>query len=97
MKILHERGENVQIVEYLKNCPTFDELKVIIGKTGLKPIDIIRKGEKVYKENFKGKEFTDDEWIKVMLENPILIERPIVIKGSKAALGRPPEQVEAIL
>jgi len=97
LKLLYDRGENVQIVEYLKKCPTFDELKGIIEKTGMKPIDIIRKGEAIYKEKFKGKELSDDEWIKVMLENPILIERPIVIKGNKAALGRPPEQVEAIL
>ena len=97
LKLLHERGENVQVVEYLKVCPSFDEMKAIISKTGMKPFDIIRKGEKIYKENFKGKELTDDEWISAMLDNPILIERPIVIKGDKAALGRPPEQVEAIL
>ena len=97
LKLLHDRGENVQIVEYLKKCPTFDELKEIIGKTGMKPFEIIRKGESVYKENYKGKDLTDDQWIEAMLEHPILIERPLVIKGDKAALGRPPEQVEAIL
>lgn len=97
LKLLHERGENVQVVEYLKVCPSFDQLKDIIGKTGLTPFEIIRKGESVYKENYKGKELSDDEWINAMVEHPILIERPIVIKGDKAALGRPPEQVEAIL
>lgn len=97
LKLLHERGENVQIVEYLKVCPSFDEMKDIVNKTGLKPFDIIRKGEQIYKENYKGKDLTDDEWITAMLENPILIERPIVIKGNKAALGRPPEHVESIL
>ncbi|MGB3465624.1 MAG: arsenate reductase (glutaredoxin) [Cyclobacteriaceae bacterium] len=97
LKLLHERGENVQVVEYLKFCPSYDELKNIIQKTGMKPFEIIRKGESVYKENYKGKELSDDQWIEAMVEHPILIERPIVIKGDKAALGRPPEKVEAIL
>ena len=97
LKLLHDRGENVQIVEYLKICPNPQQLGEIIEKIGLKPFDVIRKGEKIYKENFKGKELSDSEWLQAMVDNPILIERPIVIKGDKAAIGRPPEQVEAIL
>ncbi len=97
LKILNERGENVQVVEYLKYCPSFEELKAIIDKLGLKPFDIIRKGEKIYKESYKGKDLSDDEWIQAMIENPILIERPIVVKANKAAVGRPPEQVLEIL
>ena len=57
---------------------------------------MIRKGEKLFKDNFKGKEFTDDQWIGVMVNNPILIERPIVIKGDQAVIGRPPENIEAL-
>ena len=63
----------------------------------LKPIDIIRKGEAVYKEKFKNSNFNDDEWLKIMMEYPKLIERPIVIKGNKAVLGRPPVNVLELL
>ncbi len=97
LKLLHERGENVQVVEYLKFCPSYDELKGIIEKLGISPHDLIRKGEKVYKENYKGKELSDEEWINAMIENPILIERPIVVKDGKAKVGRPPEEVLGIL
>ena len=97
LKLLNERGENVQVIEYLKYCPSFDDLKVIISKLGLKPAEIIRKGEKIYKEQYKGKDLTDDEWIQAMIENPILIERPIVVKDGKAAVGRPAENVLDIL
>lgn len=97
LKLLNERGENVQVVEYLKYCPSFEELKAIISKIGVKPSEIIRKGEKVFKEQYKGQDLTDDEWIQAMIDNPILIERPIVVKGSKAAVGRPAENVLGIL
>ncbi len=97
LKLLHEKGENVQIVEYLKNVPSVDEMTLIINKTGLKPEELIRKNERIFKEHFKGKALSDKDWIKAMVENPILIERPIVIKENKAALGRPPEDVLRIL
>ena len=66
-------------------------------KLNLKAEDIVRKGEPVYKEKFKGKNFNNDEWIQIMIENPKLIERPIVVKGNKAILGRPPENVLELL
>ena len=55
------------------------------------------KGEAVFKENFKGKSYTDDEWVKIMVDNPKLIERPIIVDGEKAVLGRPPENVLTLL
>ena len=64
---------------------------------GIKPEQLLRKGEAIFKEEFKGKELSDDEWIEAMVANPKLIERPIVIKNGKAALGRPPENVLDIL
>lgn len=97
LKLLNEREEDLQIVEYLKETPSFDELKAIIQKLGIKPFELLRRGEQVYKEQFKGKELADDEWIRIMVDHPILIERPIVVKGSKAAIGRPPENVLEIL
>lgn len=93
LKLIKDAGADVEIVEYLNAIPTAEDLKMILMKLNLKPIDIIRKGEAVYKEKFKNSNFNDDEWIKIMMEYPKLIERPIVIKGNKAILGRPPENV----
>lgn len=93
LAILNEKGVNVEIVEYLKEPPSRNELKNVITKLGIKPIELIRKGEEVFKSNYKDKNLSDDEWIDAMIENPILIERPIVIKGDKAIIGRPPEKV----
>lgn len=97
LKILHERGENVTIVEYLKDCPDYNKVKEIVDLLGIPAEELIRKGEKVFKEQYKGKKLTEQEWIQAMVDHPILIERPIVIKLKKAAIGRPPEAVEEIL
>ena len=97
LAIIQEAKADVEIVEYLKQGPTEEEIREVVAKLGMKPAQIIRKGEKIYKENYKGKEMSDDDWIKAMAENPILIERPIVIKGDKAVLGRPPENVNELL
>ncbi|MBL4668173.1 MAG: arsenate reductase (glutaredoxin) [Flavobacteriales bacterium] len=93
LQLIKDAGVEVEIVEYLNTIPTVEELKMLLMKLNLKPIDIIRKGEAVYKEKFKNSNFNDDEWIKIMLEYPKLIERPIVVKGNKAILGRPPQNV----
>lgn len=97
LKLLESKGIKPEIVLYLENPPTKTELKEIINLLGIKPIDLIRKGESEFKENYKGKALSDDEWIDAMLEFPKLIERPIVITNGKAALGRPPENVLEIL
>lgn len=97
LQLLEEKGESPEIVEYLKDIPTPDELSDIIKKLGIKPEQLIRKGEAVYKENFKGKSLSDKEWVDAMIAHPKLIERPIVIKGNKAVLGRPPENVIELL
>ncbi len=63
----------------------------------LQPEQLLRKGEQLYKDKYKGQQLTNEEWITVMTENPVLIERPIVVKDNKAVLGRPPENVLSIL
>ncbi|MBL4593732.1 MAG: arsenate reductase (glutaredoxin) [Flavobacteriales bacterium] len=93
LQLIKDAGVDVEIIEYLNTIPTIEELQLILMKLNLKPTDIIRKGEAVYKEKFKNSNFNDDEWIKIMIEYPKLIERPIVVKGNKAILGRPPENV----
>ena len=93
LQLIEEQGIKPEIILYKSTPPTVAELKDVIAKTGLKPMDIIRKGEAIYKEKYKGKEYTDDEWIEIMVTHPTLIERPIVIEGNKAILGRPPQNV----
>ena len=97
LDLLREKGEELQVVEYLKDTPSAEELKSVLRKLDLKPEQVLRKGEQVYKDTFAGKNFTDEEWLQIMVKNPILIERPIVVKGDKAAIGRPPESVLNIL
>ncbi|HKJ44855.1 MAG TPA: arsenate reductase (glutaredoxin) [Balneolales bacterium] len=97
LKILQDNGVEPEIVKYLDDVPTADELKNILDKLKMKPEELVRKTEKIYKEKFKGKELSDEEWIKAMTEYPKLIQRPIVVKGNKAVLGRPPENVKELI
>lgn len=97
LQLIEEAGHTVEVVEYLKAVPTKEELKEVINLLGINPADLIRKGEADYKENFKGKSLTDDEWIEAMVVYPKLIERPIVVKGDKAIIGRPPENVKVFI
>lgn len=93
LQILRDNGIEPHIIEYLKESPTTEELSEVLSALNMKAEEIIRKGEVIFKENFKGKEFSNEEWIQILVENPKLIERPIVIKNKKAVLGRPPENV----
>ena len=95
--ILKANGIEVEIIEYLKTPPTENEILDILGKLGMKASDIVRRGEYIYKNNFAGKEFTESEWIKILSENPILIERPIIVNGDKAVIGRPLEKINEII
>ena len=97
LKILEEHGENYDVIEYLKEPPSREELLAIIHMLGITPIQLIRKGEKDYTDNLKGKDLSDEALIDAMLQYPKLIERPIVIKDGKAIIGRPPEGVLTIL
>ncbi len=97
LALLEQEGIKPEIVLYLEQVPSKKELKEIIQKLGISPIDLIRKSEAIYKEQFKGKELTDNQWIAAMHEYPKLIQRPIVIKGKQAVIGRPPENVLNII
>ncbi|MBC7845696.1 MAG: arsenate reductase (glutaredoxin) [Flavobacterium sp.] len=94
---LENSGQKYEIIKYLEDVPSFEELKEIIQKLGIKPIELVRRKEKIWKENSKDKPMTDDEIIQAMISNPILIERPIVINGNKAVIARPLENAAAIL
>lgn len=93
LEYLKGKTSDFKVVEYLKNPITFNELKDLLMKLNKKPQEMIRTQEAVYKQNFKGKNFNDDEWIQIMVENPKLIKRPIVVKGNKAVLGDPAEEI----
>lgn len=80
----------VHIVEYLKTPPSEKELKQLCSKLGLKPEEMVRKGEALYKDEYKNKKLSDAEWLRVLSTHPVLIERPIVIKGEKAVIARAP-------
>ena len=98
LQLLEARGVKPKIVEYLKEPPSSAELKAILKKLGMKPRDLLRQGEARYAElGLKERALSDDALIEMMVENPILIERPIVVSGNKAAIGRPPETVREIL
>ena len=90
---MRDNGHEPKVIEYLKTPPNFIELKNICKTLGKSPKDIIRKGEKEYKELKINKVDGYDNLIKAMVSHPKLIERPIVIKGDKAIIGRPPENV----
>ncbi len=97
IEILENSEKEFEVVKYLENTPTESELKEIIGLLNISPIQLVRKNEKIWKEEFKGKELSDTEIIKAMVDNPKLIERPIVINGNKAVIGRPPESILDII
>ncbi|MBL4710286.1 MAG: arsenate reductase (glutaredoxin) [Flavobacteriales bacterium] len=94
LQIIKDQGIEPEIILYQKEIPTKEELQMLLMKLNLKAEDLLRRGEKFYKEQLKGKEFNEDELIQIMIENPSLIERPIVVRGNKAILGRPPGNVK---
>ncbi|WP_269242150.1 arsenate reductase (glutaredoxin) [Flavobacterium limnophilum] len=97
LAFLENSGQKYEIIKYLEDVPTYDELKDIIQKLGIKPIELVRRKEKIWIENFRDKPLTDDEIIQAMISNPILVERPIVVNGDKAVIARPLEKAAVIL
>ncbi len=96
LALLRERGIEPKIVEYLKTPPTAPELKQILGHLGMPAAKLLRKKEAAA-AGIDPKALSEDALIAAMVEHPIVIERPIVISGVKAALGRPPESVLSVL
>src|SRR5210317_2538794 len=93
LQILQESGKDFKIIKYLEETPSLENLKKIINLLKIKPIELVRQNEKIWKEHFKNTNLSDDELIKIMIKNPILIERPIVINGNKAIVGRPSSKI----
>jgi arsenate reductase len=97
LELLKKQGINPEIVLYLDRTPSAEELSGLLKKLGLKASQLIRKTESHYKEHLKNLELTENQLIQAMIQNPKLIERPIVVAGDRAALGRPPEAVLEII
>ncbi|WP_046757930.1 arsenate reductase (glutaredoxin) [Kordia jejudonensis] len=97
LEILKESGKEFIIVKYLENRLSLAELTRIIELLGIEPIDLVRKNETFWKENYKDKRISKEHIMKLMLSNPKLMERPIVVNNNKAVIGRPPENIKTIL
>lgn len=96
-EILQNIDTEYEVIDYMKHPLSVDELIDLIGKLKIEPIDLVRKNEKIWKENFKDKELTPLQIIEAMHEFPQLIERPIVVNGNQAIIGRPPVLIKDLL
>ncbi|NJB69670.1 arsenate reductase [Saonia flava] len=97
LAVLENSGKDFEIIKYIANIPSVEELKQIIEYLSIEPIELVRKNESIWKEKYKGKKLSNDEILSAMVKYPNLIERPIVVKGNKAVIGRPAEKIEELL
>ena len=97
LEIIKKSKKEFEIVEYLKDLLSTSELEIIIEKLGITAVELVRKNELIWKENYKGKNLSDEEIVHAMIDNPKIMQRPIVVNGEKAVLGRPPENVLKII
>lgn len=93
LAFLEESKKEFEVINYLVNPPTVEELSALLEKLNILPIDLVRQKEKIWIENYKGKTLSNNQIIEAMVSNPILIERPIVVNGDKATIGRDIEKV----
>ena len=97
IELLEKSGKPFEVIKYLENPLSVKELQSILKKLKIEPIALVRKNEIIWKENFKDKPLSDAEIIQAMADFPILIERPIVINGNQAVIGRPEENIATII
>ena len=97
IKFLEENELNFEIINYLNNPLSLEEIKIMVKKLKIKPIELVRKNETIWKSNYKNKELSDEEIVIAMFNYPKLIERPIIINGDKAVIGRPAEKILDII
>ena len=97
LKILEESGNEFEIVDYLNQPLEKEEIRDLLRKLDMEPIELVRRNEAIWKENYKGRDLSNEEVVDALSKHPKLIERPIVIVGDKAIVGRPPENILEIL
>ena len=94
--LVRERGYVAELVEYLVTPPGKEELRSLLVKLGMKPLQLVRTGEELFKQNYAGRTLSDEEWLDALAAHPVLIERPIVVRGDRAVVARPAEKVLAL-
>lgn len=97
LAIVKSSGKDFEIINYLEEVPSKQELRKVLDYLSLSPLQLVRKNEAIWKEKFKGRNLSDEEIIDAMIKYPKLIERPIVINGDKAVIGRPSESIIELL
>jgi len=93
LNMVKESGKKFRVINYLVEVPTVQELSSLIAKLGISAEDLVRKKEPLFMEEFSGRKYSDEQWLKILHEHPILIQRPILVKRTRAIIGRPPEVV----
>ncbi len=96
-ELVAAQGVKAEVIEYLQTPPDREELRGLLKKLGMKPGELVRRGEEIFKQQYAGRTLSDDEWLAALVAHPILIERPIVVSGARAVIGRPPEKVLELL
>ena len=97
IKYLESKKINFEVIDYIKNNLSSEQIRNIIKKLQLKPIELVRKNEAIWKEKYKGKDFSDEQLIKILSNEPKLIERPIIVSEKLAVIGRPAENIDKLL
>ena len=97
IKYLESKKINFEVIDYIKNNLSSEQIRNILKKLQLKPIELVRKNEAIWKEKYKGKDFTDPQLIKILSNEPKLIERPIIVSEKLAVIGRPAENIDKLL
>lgn len=97
LALLEKSKKDFEVIKYLEEIPSKEELRSIINCLGITPENLVRKNEAIWKENYRGRLLSDEEVLDAMIEHPKLIERPIVVNGNKAVIGRPAENIETII
>ena len=97
IKYLESKKINFEVVDYIKNNLSSEQIRNILKKLQLKPIELVRKNEAIWKEKYKGKDFSDEQLIKILSNEPKLIERPIIVSEKLAVIGRPAENIDKLL
>ena len=97
LKVLENSGKEFEVIKYLEEVPTKEELRKVIDCLGITPEMLVRKNEQIWKDNFRGKLLSSEEVLDAMIQHPKLIERPIVVNGGKAVIGRPVNLIDAII
>ena len=97
VRYLESKKINFEVIDYIKNNLSSEQIRNILKKLQLKPIELVRKNEAIWKEKYKAKDFTDDQLIKILSNEPKLIERPIIVSEKLAVIGRPAENIDKLL